>query len=106
MNPAFTYTMSRSFLFQKQKIASQTGNEESPVERRAKRYHGKKRVRSHSQSPTSPLSPGDAHTLGDSLESIGMAEKCTLLQDDDNKSEELRASVIIYSGQDSDNTCV
>ncbi|GIY32002.1 protein unc-80 [Caerostris extrusa] len=41
----------------RQKVAALMGGEESPVERRAKRHHGKKRFRSHSQSPTSPLSP-------------------------------------------------
>lgn len=84
----------------------QTGSEESPVERRAKRYHGKKRVRSHSQSPTSPLSPGDAQTLGDSVESIGTAEKRTLLQEGDNRMEELQASVMVFPNQDGSNTCV
>lgn len=97
---------SHYYFVQKQKIASQTGSEDSPVERRAKRYHGKKRVRSHSQSPTSPLSPSDAHALGDSIESIGTAEKCTLLQEGDNKEEELQASVMVFPSQDGGNTCV
>lgn len=91
---------------QKQKIASQAGSEESPVERRAKRYQGKKRIRSHSQSPTSPLSPGDAHVLGDSIESIGMAEKCTLLQEGENQMDELQTSVAVFPGRDGSNTCV
>lgn len=86
---------------QKQKL-TQAGSEESPVERRAKRYHGKKRVRSHSQSPTSPLSPSDAQTLGDSIESIGTAEKCTLLQE--GEVEEVQ--ILVYPKQDGGNTCV
>ncbi|GBO15425.1 hypothetical protein AVEN_226162-1 [Araneus ventricosus] len=81
--------------------------EESPVERRAKRHHGKKRFRSHSQSPTSPLSPGDAHTLGDSVESLGSGEKCTLLQEGESQLEESEVSLLMVSpSKDIDNTCV
>ncbi|XP_055936881.1 protein unc-80 homolog isoform X2 [Argiope bruennichi] len=91
----------------RQKIASLMAGEESPVERRAKRHHGKKRFRSHSQSPTSPLSPGDAHTLGDSVESLGSGEKCTLLQEGESQLEESEVSLLMVSpSKDIDNTCV
>ncbi|GIY67759.1 hypothetical protein CDAR_36052 [Caerostris darwini] len=91
----------------RQKVAALMGGEESPVERRAKRHHGKKRFRSHSQSPTSPLSPGEAQALGDSVESLGNGEKCTLLQEGESQMEESEISLLMVSpSKDVDNTCV
>ncbi|XP_042902932.1 protein unc-80 homolog [Parasteatoda tepidariorum] len=89
------------------KIVGHVGSEESPVGRRAKRHHGKKRYRSHSQSPTSPLSPEDAQTLGDSVESLGNGEKSTLLQESQNQNEESETSLfMVFPDKDNDNTCV
>ncbi|XP_054724860.1 protein unc-80 homolog [Uloborus diversus] len=91
----------------KQKLVSQTTGEESPVERRAKRYQGKKRIRSHSQSPTSPMSPSEAHALSDSAESLGNEEKCNLLQEQKMQKEESQSSfLMVFPNSDEGNTCV
>ncbi|KAG8197196.1 hypothetical protein JTE90_011351 [Oedothorax gibbosus] len=84
----------------RQRLSSLIAGEESPVGRRAKRHQGnKKRYRSQSQSPTSPLSPGDSRA---SLESL---EKATLLQGDPQEESEVTL-LMSPPGKDVDNACV